>query len=53
MAVSLRALGISRHSGAETEMRLVEVYTFRHGKVIRRRVYAERADALKAVGVEE
>jgi ketosteroid isomerase-like protein len=40
----------SRQSNVEIEMPLVEVFTLRDGKIIHRRVYRDRAAALRAVG---
>jgi len=44
--------GRARLSGLETELRYAVVYTLREGKIIRGREYADRLEALKAVGLE-
>jgi uncharacterized protein len=47
----LRAKG--RHSGIEVEMSVYDCFSFRDGKLVRRRLYANREEALKAVGLVE
>jgi ketosteroid isomerase-like protein len=51
--VSLRLSAKGRQSGIEVEMSVYDCFTFRDGKVVRHRLYANRAEALKAVGLEE
>jgi ketosteroid isomerase-like protein len=45
--------GRMKASDALVDMRLAIVYTVRNGKIVRGREYATRAEALKAVGLEE
>ena len=45
--------GKGRHSGLEVFMRWAMVMTVRNGKIIRIENYDDRAEALKAVGLEE
>jgi ketosteroid isomerase-like protein len=45
--------GRAKISGADAQLRYAVVYTLRDGKIIRGREYATRAEALKAVGLEE
>jgi ketosteroid isomerase-like protein len=52
IVVPLHLAGKGRHSGIEVKMTVCDVLTFRDGKVVRHRLYANRADALKAVGLE-
>ena len=40
-----------KHGGPEVEMRLAQVWTFRDGLIARMEMYADRAEALRAVGV--
>jgi ketosteroid isomerase-like protein len=49
----LHLIGKGRHSGIEVEMSLYDVLTFRDAKITRHRVYADRAEALEAVGLSE
>ena len=48
---SVRQRGVGRESGAETELRYVQVWSFRGGKVIRLENFREHADALEAAGL--
>jgi ketosteroid isomerase-like protein len=48
-----RQRGRSRTSGLPVEMRYAQVYTLRDGKEVRMEMYADPAEALKAVGLEE
>jgi ketosteroid isomerase-like protein len=48
-----RVTGRARLSGVETELRYAVVYTFRDGRIVRGREYADRQEALKAVGLAE
>ncbi len=43
--------GVGRESGAETEFRYFQVWSFRGGKVIRLENFRERAEALEAAGL--
>jgi ketosteroid isomerase-like protein len=45
--------GRGRESGVEVDTRFYEVYTLREGKVSRVDEYADRAEALEAVGLSE
>jgi ketosteroid isomerase-like protein len=45
--------GRGRGSGVEVDTRLYSVYTLRDGKVLRIDEYADRAEALEAVGLAE
>jgi ketosteroid isomerase-like protein len=45
--------GRMRASDAAVDMRVGIVYTVRDGKIVRGREYATRAEALKALGLEE
>ena len=47
------ASGRSRRNGLPVDLHYAVVYTLRDGKIIRGREYATRAEALKAVGLEE
>ena len=49
----LRLTGRGRKSGVPFERREAHVWTVRDGKLWRLRVYGTRAEALKAVGLEE
>ena len=49
----LRQHGRSTSSGLPVEMLLAQVYTIRDGKQARMEMYADPADALKAVGLAE
>ena len=53
VVVVVRLTGRMKASDAAVDMRLGVVYTFRDGKIVRGREYATRAEALKAVGLEE
>jgi ketosteroid isomerase-like protein len=48
LVVVERLRGQGRESGAEVEMKAFSVYWFEHGKIIRRRAFTEKAEALKA-----
>jgi ketosteroid isomerase-like protein len=52
VVVSARTVGRVRHTGAEIELQLVELFSFEDGKLARRRVYRDRASALDGVGVQ-
>jgi ketosteroid isomerase-like protein len=49
----LYVTGRARLSGIATELRYAVLYTLRDGKIVRGREYADRQQALKAVGLEE
>jgi len=53
VVVLLHLSAKGRHSGIEVEMSVHDCFTFRDGKVARHRLYAHRAEALKAVCLEE
>ena len=54
MVVSFyRAKGVGRKSGIEVVRELAGVYRVRDGKIASERIYLDRANALKAVGLEE
>jgi ketosteroid isomerase-like protein len=53
VVVTTRMRGRGRGSGIEVEARLYEVYTLRGGLIIRMDEFAERAEALEAVGLSE
>jgi ketosteroid isomerase-like protein len=52
VVVPLRLTAKGRHSGIEVQMTVCDVLTFRDGKVVRHRLYANRAEALEAVGLQ-
>src|SRR5262245_1112027 len=45
--------GRAKLSGVETWLRYAVIYTLRGGMIVRGREYADRSEALKAVGLEE
>jgi uncharacterized protein len=49
----MHSWGRGKQSGARVEERNAHVWTLRNGKLWRLRVYATRAEALKAVGLED
>jgi ketosteroid isomerase-like protein len=49
----VRVRGRSKGAGVDTEMVSGQVWTFRDGKEVRMEMYADPAEALKAVGLEE
>jgi ketosteroid isomerase-like protein len=49
---TLRVSGRARLSGIETGLSYAVVYTLREGKIVQGREYVDRAEALKAVGLE-
>jgi ketosteroid isomerase-like protein len=53
VVVLTRLFGRGVGSGVNVDMATYNVLTFRDGKVARRRLYADRADALEAAGLEE
>lgn len=53
VVVPLHIIARGRHSGIEVEMTVCDVLTFRDRKVVRHRLYADRTDAFKAVGLPE
>jgi ketosteroid isomerase-like protein len=48
-----RVTGRARLSGVETELCYAVVYTLRDGRIVRGREYADRQQALEAVGLAE
>jgi ketosteroid isomerase-like protein len=48
----IRWRGRGSRSGAETETRLATVTTLRDGKIVKVRFYLDRAEALRAVGLD-
>jgi ketosteroid isomerase-like protein len=53
VVVPLRFGGRARHSGIETAFAVVHVWTIREGRASRLDMYESRAEALKAVGLQE
>lgn len=53
VVVPIRALGRGRGGGVGVEFDEVHVYRLRQSKIIELREYREKAEALKAVGLEE
>jgi ketosteroid isomerase-like protein len=53
VVAALHVTGRARLSGIETELRYAVVYTVRNGRIVRGREYADRDEALKAVGLAE
>jgi ketosteroid isomerase-like protein len=53
VAVVAHLTGRMKASDTEVDMRLGIVYTVRDGKIVRGREYATRAEAVKAIGLEE
>jgi uncharacterized protein len=53
VVVPIRAVGRGRGSGVGVEFGEVHVYRLRDGKIIELREYREKAEALKAVGLEQ
>ena len=49
----LRVLAHGQFSKIDVDYHFVPVFTFRHDKIVRMDRYGERAEALKAVGLEE
>ena len=52
VVIILRQRGRSKTSGAPVDMLLAQVYTVRGGKQRRMQMYADPAEALRAVGLE-
>jgi ketosteroid isomerase-like protein len=50
---STRSFGRMRGSAAEVALGATDVWTFRDGKIVRYDAYADHAEALRAVGLEE
>jgi ketosteroid isomerase-like protein len=46
-----RISGRAKLSGVETRLRYAVIYTLRGGMIVRGREYADRSEALKAVGL--
>ena len=53
VVVTARMRGRGRGSGVEVEARMYEVYTLRAGLIVRMDEFAERSEALEAVGLSE
>ena len=53
VVVFLRFRGRARESNAEVEAPMAHVWTIRDGKAVRLRQFLDRAEALKAAGLEE
>ncbi len=53
VVASVRQSGVGTSSGAETDLRYFQVWTFRGGKVIRLENFRDHAEALKAAGLRE
>jgi ketosteroid isomerase-like protein len=53
LVVPLRLGGRARHTGIEVELPAAHVWTVRAGKAARLETYADKAEALKAVGLSE
>lgn len=53
VVVEVRQRGVGRSSGVVTELRYVQVFTFRGDAIIRIESFAERDQALEAVGLRE
>jgi uncharacterized protein len=51
LLVTLRISGHARHSGIKIEFDRVHVFSYRCAQVLRMEVYANRAEALEAVGM--
>ena len=43
----------AQHGGPQVEMRIAQVWTFRDGLIARMEMYAERAEAFRAVGLSQ
>jgi ketosteroid isomerase-like protein len=50
---TVRQHAVGRGSGAETDLRYYQLWSFRGGKLIRLENFRERAEALEAVGLSE
>ena len=48
----VRATASGRHSGTPVETRVAHEFTFRDGLIVRVKAYADRAEALTALGLE-
>jgi ketosteroid isomerase-like protein len=53
VVVVARSHGVARGSRIELDQRFAFVWTVRDGRLIRNEIYKDRAEALKAVGLEE
>ena len=53
VVVAVCQRGVGKESGASSELRFFEVWTFRGGAVIRREQFADRDEAHEAVGLRE
>ncbi len=53
VVATVRQRGVGSESGAATELRYFQVWSFRSRKVIRLENFRERADAFEAAGLQE
>ena len=53
VVAAVRQSGVGSGSGAETDLRYSQVWSFRGGKVIRLENFREHAEALEAAGLSE
>ena len=53
VVVTVRLRGRGRGSGVEVDARFYDVYTLRHGKIVRMDQFTERSQAFEAVGLAE
>ncbi len=53
VVATVRQSGVGSGSGAETDLRYSQVWSFRGGKVIRLENFREHAEALEAAGLSE
>lgn len=53
VVATVRQRGVGSHSGAPTEFRYFQVWSFRGDKLIRLENFRERSEALKAAGLAE
>jgi ketosteroid isomerase-like protein len=53
VVVTVRVCGYARHSGIKLEFLRGHVFSYRGGQVLRMDMYADRREALTAVGLEE
>ena len=53
VVTTVRQRGVGKESGAATELRYFQVWSFRGPRVIRIENFRERAEALEAVGLRE
>src|SRR5215213_3067930 len=53
VVATVRLRGRGRGSGVEIDARFYDVYTLRHGKIVRMDQFSERSEALEAVGLAD